>query len=226
MDNVYSKVRSFGEVLILVSIYFLVPQLVGSLFYYGLKLPEITSVYIGNICVAIIFFFMYKNMLKEKFKEYISSVNNFGDSLKWWGIGFAIMVVSNLLIYKFLISDGPVNEELNRQALLSYPVIGFVSISIIAPFVEEMIFRFGLRKITGNNTMFPIMSFLIFGFLHTVAGLDRSLLELAYIVPYGALGFVFAKAYQKSDNIFSSISAHMMHNTFCYVMTIIALGVL
>ena len=39
MDNVYSKVRSFGEVLILVSIYFLVPQLVGSLFYYGLKLP-------------------------------------------------------------------------------------------------------------------------------------------------------------------------------------------
>ena len=226
MDNVYSKVRSFGEVLILVSIYFLVPQLVGSLFYYGLKLPEITSVYIGNICVAIIFFFMYKNMLKEKFKEYVSSVNNFRDSLKWWGIGFAIMVVSNLLIYKFLISDGPVNEELNRQALLSYPVIGFVSISIIAPFVEEMIFRFGLRKITGNNIMFPIMSFLIFGFLHTVAGLDRSLLELAYIVPYGALGFVFAKAYQKSDNIFSSISAHMMHNTFCYVMTIIALGVL
>ena len=226
MDNVYSKVRSFGEVLILVSIYFLVPQLVGSLFYYGLKLPEITSVYIGNICVAIIFFFMYKNMLKEKFKEYISSVNNFGDSLKWWGIGFAIMVVSNLLIYKFLISEGPVNEELNRQALLSYPVIGFISISIIAPFVEEMIFRFGLRKITGNNIMFPIMSFLIFGFLHTVAGLDRSLLELVYIIPYGALGFVFAKAYQKSDNIFSSISAHMMHNTFCYVMTIIALGVL
>lgn len=226
MDNVYSKVRSFGEVLILVSIYFLVPQLVGSLFYYGLKLPEITSVYIGNICVAIIFFFMYKNMLKEKFKEYVSRVNNFGDSLKWWGIGFAIMVVSNLLIYKFLISDGPVNEELNRQALLSYPVIGFVSISIIAPFVEEMIFRFGLRKITGNNIMFPIMSFLIFGFLHTVAGLDRSLLELVYIIPYGALGFVFAKAYQKSDNIFSSISAHMMHNTFCYVMTIIALGVL
>ena len=119
-----------------------------------------------------------------------------------------------------------VNEELNRQALLSYPVIGFVSISIIAPFVEEMIFRFGLRKITGNNIMFPIMSFLIFGFLHTVAGLDRSLLELVYIIPYGALGFVFAKAYQKSDNIFSSISAHMMHNTFCYVMTIIALGVL
>ena len=57
MDKVYSKVRSFGEVLILVSIYFLVPQLVGSLFYYGLKLPETTSVYIGNICVAIIFFF-------------------------------------------------------------------------------------------------------------------------------------------------------------------------
>ena len=104
MNNVYSKVRSFGEVLILVSIYVLVPQLVGSLFYYGFKLPETTSVYIGNICVAIIFFFMYKNMLKEKFKEYVSRVNNFGDSLKWWGIGFAIMVVSNLLIYKFLIS--------------------------------------------------------------------------------------------------------------------------
>ena len=67
------------------------------------------------------------------------------------------------------------NEELNRQAITSYPIIGFISISIVAPLVEEMLFRYGLRKVTGKTKYFPLITAILFGGVHTLAGIGLSL---------------------------------------------------
>lgn len=215
-----NKFNNILEAITLLLIYILVPQIIGNIFYNGLKLPETTSLYIGNFFVVLIYFIMYKDKLFNDLKDYFSKVSNFSDSLKYWGIGFGLMILSNLIINLFILdTTGSTNESLVRDSLKIYPVIGFLSVSVVAPFVEEMIFRFSLRKITGRNKYFPLISALVFGFVHTLAGLKGgNYLELLYTIPYGALGYTFGYVYNKSDNIFSSVVSHMIHNTLVYTL--------
>lgn len=224
MEKFKNIIKNISDLLILIFIYIIVPQVIGMMFFKVFKLPENTSIYIGNFFVLIIYFLMYKDILLKSLKDYFKKFSNFSDSLKYWGMGFGIMILSNLIINVFILKNsGSTNENLVRESLKLYPIIGFLSISVVAPFVEEMIFRFGLRKITGKNKIFPIISALAFGFAHTIAGLgEGNFLELLYIIPYGALGYTFGLVYNKSNNIFSSIVAHMMHNTLVYALIMLA----
>jgi len=51
--------------------------------------------------------------------------------------------------------------------------------------------------------------------------LDPTLIDLVYIVPYGALGFAFALSYDKTKTIYSSIAMHMIHNTIAFILLIL-----
>ena len=159
-------------------------------------------------------------MFKESVKKYFSNfAKNFGDSLKYWGIGLALMYLFNIiLIYVVFNGNISANEELNRQAITSYPIIGFISISIVAPLVEEMLFRYGLRKVTGKTKYFPLITAILFGGVHTLAGIGLSLKELLFILPYGSLGYAFGYLYNKSDNIVSTIVSHSIHNTIVFII--------
>ena len=102
------------------------------------------------------------------------------------------------------------------------------SISIYAPFIEEIIFRKSIRDFIfsfGNNKItkyiFCIVSGFVFAILHIV-GAATSPIDYLYTVPYFALGFSFAMLYCKSDNIFSSISMHFLHNTAAAILYLIA----
>jgi len=37
-------------------------------------------------------------------------------------------------------------------------------------------------------------------------------MEILFIIPYGSLGFFFAKAYYDTNNIYTSYLAHFFHN--------------
>lgn len=219
MEKIKNKSKDILEVITLLLVYLLEPQIIGNIIHSIFKLPGTTCVYIGDIFTLFIVFFSYKDMLIDKFKEYFSKVSNFSDSLKYWGIGLSIMLVSNLIINILILKNtGSTNESIVRDSLKIYPLIGFICIAVVAPFIEEMIFRFGLRKVTGKK-YFPLISGLVFGFIHTIAGLENgNLVELIYIIPYGGLGYTFALSYNKTDNIFSSIMCHVIHNTLVYTI--------
>ena len=57
-----------------------------------------------------------------------------------------------------------------------------------------------------------------------IFGQATSILDYVYIVPYMSLGVAFALLYSKTDNIFSSISMHCLHNTFTIILYFIAGG--
>ena len=225
-DKKWFSFKGIGIAVLMLAIYFGVPQLVGGLFYYKLGLPEMLSVFIGNIVVALIFFLMFMPLLIKHFKEYASSFSDsFHDSLKFWGIGLGIMVVTNLILNVFVFpGEIAENEELNRSFLGLYPLIGFFEVSLLAPFIEEMIFRFALRKAWGYNKYYPLISGLVFGLLHALTGINSisDLPYLLYTIPYGALGYAFGYAYNKSNNIFSSMVCHFLHNTMCFVFIVLA----
>ena len=173
------------------------------------------SKYIFLIAIFVIRDFKYLKTkwidFKKNFKKY------FAISFKNWFAGFLIMFVSNILINYFIPGLGQ-NESSVQTLIAKLPVIAFILTTICAPFVEEMVFRKYLRDCVDNKILYMILSGLIFGLVHTA--FNTNILELILIIPYGALGFMFAKTIAETDNIYTTIMVHMFHNG---VLTLIAI---
>ena len=149
---------------------------------------------------------------KKNFKKY------FKISFKNWFAGFIIMVGSNIIINKFINGLGQ-NESGVQTLIAKLPLLAFILTTILAPFVEEMIFRKYLKDCVDKKLLYMILSALIFGFIHT--SIETNIYEILLIIPYGALGFMFAKTLNETDNIYTTIMMHMFHNG---VLTLIAIG--
>ena len=105
----------------------------------------------------------------------------------------------------------------NNQALLSkWPIYitAFLAI-IIAPLIEELMFRGFIKKFIKNDILFVIISSLVFGGLHVTSA--DSLQQVLYIIPYSVLGLAFSLNYVKTKNIASNIFLHSAWNTIATI---------
>ena len=171
------------------------------------KIVILLSKYFILIAIFIIKDFKY---LKEKWFDFIKNFKKyFSISAKNWFAGFLIMIISNVIISHFVTNIGQ-NESSVQTLIAKLPILAFTMTTILAPFVEEMVFRKELQNCVDNKTLYMILSGLIFGFVHT--SISTNILELLLIIPYGALGFMFAKTINETDNIYSTILMHMLHN--------------
>lgn len=162
-------------------------------------------------------FFSFKN-LKGNFKKIL----NIG--FKYWSLGIFIMIVSNLVINLFIFKGSIAeNEEMARSIIIASPIYGFISSVIIAPFLEEIIFRVSLKRVFNNKYIYAVFSGIIFGLMHAISG-SPTWLDLVYIIPYGALGFAFGLMYAETDNIFTSVIMHALHNLMSFSLVFILLG--
>ena len=163
-----------------------------------------------NLMLVAIFFFIYRKSLigdAKDFKENWKSYLKLG--LKYWLIGLVIMILSNSIIGSFL--PTPTNEVMVQDSIISNPVLSFVSSVLVAPFIEELIFRKSIYDCFKDSYqyIYIIVSGLLFGYVHLIAGGNA---ELIYLIPYGTMGIIFAYLYAKTKNIFVPIFFHMLHN--------------
>ena len=128
------------------------------------------------------------------------------------------MLISNTIISFVLKAGGPQNEKLVQNMISSSPWIMLIAAGIIAPIIEELIFRKGFKKAFPNKYLFVILSGVIFGLLHVVSA--KTLLEALYIIPYSSLGIAFAITYYKTDTVFSSIFVHILHNSILIIFAL------
>ena len=179
-----------------------------------------------NLIISLILLIMYRKDLKKDFNDLIKNFGKITDtSFKYWFAGFLFMMFSNIIIGLFSPVKIASNEESIRSLILDTPVIAFFFISICAPFMEEIIFRKSFKDSINNKWLFVIISGLVFGSLHVIGNIN-SLYDLLYLVPYSSLGIVFALSYYKTNNIFSSISMHFLHNTLIFILYIFEFGVI
>ncbi len=225
MKNKISNIfKGIWYAIVLFFSYVMIPSIIAICIQKPFKLTDNVASFIGNLIYFVGILLYFRQMFKEKIKDYFKNFTSyFGTSLKYWGIGLLVMVVSNLIL-NYIVFPGQIatNEEVNRAYLEMNKIIGFIQIVFMAPIIEEMIFRFGIRKITDHKLWFPIISALVFGLPHALTGIITPL-ELLYTIPYGALGYAFASLYNKTDNIWTNISMHMLHNGFVYMVIILAL---
>ena len=186
------------------------------------KINDETSlilIIIKYIVFLIIIYMMYHKYLKEKWFDFKKNFKTYVKiAFKDWFIGFFIMIVSNLIISSFIKGLGE-NEE-NIQSIISQtPLVAFFLTSFFAPIIEEMIFRKSLQDGIKNKYLFMFLSGFIFGLIHVLS--PSNPWEYLLIIPYGAMGFVFAKTLNKTDNIYTTIMVHAFHNAMLTLLAVI-----
>lgn len=209
-------------ILSLVSMVF-VPSLIASeLIKFNLNSMVITAIS-DMLFLAILIIVFFKDIVKDLktfFKNFNKSI--FG-SFKWYFLGVALMVIFNLIINSLMgsISD---NEALVRSMIYKFPTVSFICVAVLAPLIEEIVFRKSVMKCTKNKWIGSFICAFLFGFAHVMSYLS-DFTNIIYILPYAALGFSFAMMDYESDTVFSSVVYHALHNTFSFIV-ILGLGAL
>lgn len=185
------------------------------------KTQQILLSTFSNCALILILILIFRKELKsEWFKFKNKLVENIDAGIKYWLVGLFIMMISNFII-TFIIKTAPAaNEQAVQSMISSAPWIMIINAGILAPFIEEIIFRKGFKKAFPNKWLFIFSSALVFGSLHVITSFS-SPLEFLYIIPYGALGGAFAYIYEKTDTIYTSIAMHMFHNTILTLLSIL-----
>lgn len=225
-DKILNKLKpifiTIGLVLLMI-VWSLIPSIVLSSF--GIDIDSLSLFYkvivmfIADITFLLFLIKIYYKDVKKDFFNFFNKniLTNIKTSLKYWGLGLLVMVFSNLIIT--MITNGALteNEEAVRTLIDKVPLYMAFQLMIYAPISEELIFRRSMADITKNKYLYIFLSGFIFGGLHIVTSIT-GLVDLLFLIPYCSLGFVFAYLYKKTDNIFSTVVAHAIHNTLALVL--------
>lgn len=183
----------------------------------NIRLAVLFSTFSDAILLLLLLLIYRKDLLEEwkKFKD--KFLYNIGTGLIYWILGIFIMFTANIVLFIVFKSSASNNEQLVRSFVTSFPLIMGVNVCIVAPIVEEIVFRKTLKDIFKNRFVFAAVSFLLFGGAHVVRQ-ATSLVDWLYIIPYGVMGFVFALADYKTDTVCTSMFTHILHNTLSLIM--------
>jgi membrane protease YdiL (CAAX protease family) len=174
--------------------------------------------FIMDISLALILYLIYKKDLKEEFIAFKSNWKEFiTKNFKYWYIGLIIMSISNVIINFITSNDMANNEEIVRSIINKYPLYGVFSVVIMAPFVEEIVFRKTFKDVIKNKYILMAVCGVAFGLIHVVETYEK-LSDLLYVIPYGIFGTVFAYMYYKTNTIFTSMSMHFFHNSLLLLL--------
>ena len=186
---------------------------------------------IAEIIIFLVLFMIFRKKIVEDFKKMKTDLKkNLNIGFKYYFVGFLIMIASNLLL-TLIFGGMATNEEVNRQYLKMYPLYSIVAMVFVGPLVEEIVFRLGFRKSFDKWLPYALFSGLFFGALHVYTAFEgmafaemlKNWNQVLYIVPYSALGFAFAKAYFETDNIWTTMLIHVLHNGFTVFLVFTAL---
>lgn len=184
------------------------------------KLNAVILNFSSSFIILLCLLILYNKELKKEWKIFHKKLaDNMDIGLKYWLLGLAGMMVSNIALSIIFQNEGADNEQLVQQMITALPILMVFSAGFIAPIVEEITFRKVFRDNIKKDILFILVSGIFFGFLHVFP--TDNLGQFLYIIPYSSLGISFAIMYQKTNTVFTSISMHMMHNTILTLLSIL-----
>ncbi len=187
----------------------------------------LSEVLIVAILIIVFYERFFKDLkdFKKNYKKYLKQV------IPYWIVGLIIMAFANIIINTIINENGlAANEAANRSVLTSLPLYSILSMCIFAPISEELLFRASFKNAFSNIIWFCLFSGIFFAGMHVATGIEswsiasilKNWKELLYFIPYGSMGIAFSYAFYKTDNIFSSISLHMLQNTMSVILILSA----
>ncbi len=132
------------------------------------------------------------------------------------------MIGSNFLLGKLGLETAS-NDQSVRNILELSPIIAPISVILLSPFIEEMVFRLSFKEIFKGKWTYILISGFIFGGMHVFFNV-KSIYDLLFLIPYCSLGFAFAAIYRDTDNIWVSTIIHIIHNFITFFIAYILAG--
>lgn len=230
-NNYFELGKAF---LLILSYLFIIPEIIALLFYnLNLDLHNLTINLIANVlvyvCIFILVLFVYRKTIFKEFIDFFKNFKKFSKvSLSYWVKGLVFMLLTNSIV--IAITGGiAANEAGNRSNILTFPIFSVLSMAVLGPFLEEVLFHKGFKNAFKKETTFLIVTSLLFGGAHlfaSFAGMNlnemlQNWTQILFIIPYGGFGYFFGKAYLETNNIFTSVLAHMCHNTLSVLLVLI-----
>jgi len=219
--------------LLIVFSYFLGTRLLSALFLNLLEKGIINDTtkmrtflsFLIYLIMAIIYFLIYIKGLKKDWQKFKKNFKkNIHHGFNYWLKGMFIMMASNIIIVVLFKMGNSVNEQTNIELIKKSMLLEIPLTVLIAPFIEEIVFRMSFYKISKNKHIYALTTGLIFGFVHIISSLT-SIKGFLYLIPYSAMGVAFGYLYKKTDTIFSSLMMHIFHNALTIALIIIAIKI-
>lgn len=214
-------IKEFTKSVFIIIIFFFAYALIYNLTFFLIndlnKMKLIDTLILLFLSISL--FFIFKNDLVIQFK------NLKKQNLKIFGKYFIIFILINIFVYIInnilfhFIKHIATNEAINQALIFEYPILSFISICLLAPFYEEILFRLNFRNLFKNKWAYIIITGIFFGSLHLLSA--QSTIELLYLIPYSLLGITLSYIYRDSDNIYNSIFIHAINNTIQLLIILI-----
>lgn len=234
MEKTIKFLKGMAFSILLFVLYFLIcPNLFAVLLKNGLLsdnfwIHNLSYLAIYVLTLLVILLIIYKDLCRQ-WRDFLKNPKQIlNKGFTYWVYGMIVMIISNLIVSS-IIGNIAVNEQMTRETLIATPLYAIPTIIFIGPFLEEIVFRYGFRESFTKKIPYALFCALIFAGIHIISAIDTWTLEgilahaneLLFLVPYGSLGFFFAKSYYETENIFSSIIPHMLHNTISVSLILI-----
>lgn len=172
--------------------------------------------------------YLWNFALKDILNQY-KNIKNFLTGLLY-GIG---LLVGSSIVARFCSVIGVMfgvdvgvneNEESIREITINMPIITAFMTIILAPFTEEIGYRFGIFGGIHKHSRVAayIVTSLIFALIHTNLSSENLINELLNLPSYIFAGAWLCYAYEKSGSIVTSITAHMTNNGVAFILSLLA----
>ena len=174
---------------------------------------------LANAFVLVFFVYLLNDWLSKQWQIFLQKEQR---SLRIIVYGFLALLAVTILFS--LCIAGPLHlseaeNQVNNETMMGFNKIGFLFLSLmIAPFVEEIVFRGCIYHPIGQKWGMlagALLSGLIFGLLHIGASVSMgNWTNVLYIIDYGMCGVVLSYVFGRSDSIWTSIIVHALFNLF------------
>lgn len=161
---------------------------------------------------------LYRKCLKKDLIIFKLNMKDFINKILHYFIIFIIIkfISSFATIFLDLLLGYDIIETTNQNTINllfnSSPLIMSISCVILAPVVEECIFRLGLKKFIKNKYVFITISGLLFGLLHVFPTELPYAVALIDSITYITMGLCLAYIYDETNNIWVTIGIHALNN--------------
>ena len=221
--------KALGYIVLFPSYLFYFPRIVIALFFVIFTSTNTSNVDLAvylnfgvSILSILLAFLCLKKFLLDNIKEYLQDLkeNTLWASIIGFPLTFGLSIVSSYIVASLLLLTGQeVAESNNQQAVQQLiqqaPVFMAINAVIIAPILEETLYRGLLFRTFYNRSRYfaYFFSAFLFGFSHIISGLlEGDWTQMIQIIPYVVMGLLVSFAYEKKGNICVPIIIHMLNN--------------
>lgn len=133
-------------------------------------------------------------------------------------VNFGLSILISLVTQ----TDTSQNQQIIENNSMISPFYTFFYTCIIAPVLEETIFRGGIYTFVKDKlgvVAALVISSILFGMIHVSSSLfSGDLNDLVYLILYAGIGAILGYAYERSQTIIVSVGIHAGNNLFSFIL--------